>query len=63
MNDTEFEELRDSVQRLENKIDQVLVQTKKRPVILWKEFIVGFVAVSIVWIVFIVILELMHSHF
>ena len=60
MNDTEFEELRDSVQRLEIKIDQVLVQTKKRSVILWKEFIVGFVVVSIVWIVFIVILDLIH---
>lgn len=62
MNDTELNELRDSVQRLEAKVDKLLEQQKKPSGFLWKEFIVGFVVVYIVTMALVVTIGLLNRH-
>lgn len=63
VNDVELNELRDSVQRLEAKVNKLLAQPKKRSGFLWKEFIVGFVVVYIVMMVLSVTIGLLNQHF
>ncbi|QSO47345.1 hypothetical protein [Alicyclobacillus mengziensis] len=63
MDDVELHELRDSVKRLEAKVDQLLTQPKKRSGFMWKEFIVGFVVVYIVMMVVSVSIGLLNQHF
>lgn len=63
MDDEELNELRDSVQRLEAKVDKLLAQPKKRSGFLWKEFIVGFIVVYIVMMVLSVTVGLLNQHF
>lgn len=63
MNEGELNELRDSIQRLEAKVDKLLAQPKKRSGFLWKEFIVGFVVVYIVMMVLLVTAGLLNQHF
>ncbi|MCF8564624.1 hypothetical protein LLE49_07680 [Alicyclobacillus tolerans] len=62
MNETELAELRDSIQRLETKIDKLLERGKKRSGFLWKEFIVGFVVVYIFMMVLAVVFGLLNQH-
>jgi len=64
MNDAELGELKDSIQRLETKVDKLLAQPKRRSGFLWKEFIVGFVVVVyIVMMVLSVTIGLLNQHF
>jgi hypothetical protein len=61
--DLELNELRDSVKRLEAKVNQLLTQPKKRSGVLWKEFIVGFVVVYIVMMVVSVSIGFLNQYF
>ncbi|GMA64150.1 hypothetical protein NZD89_02195 [Alicyclobacillus fastidiosus] len=63
MNDIEVNELKDSIQSLETKIDKLLAQPKKRSGFLWKEFIVGFVVVYIIMMALAVTVGLLNQHF
>ena len=60
MSEVELEQLKESIERLETKMDTSLAQ-QRRPRFLWKEFWIGFGVVAAIIFVYSVTARILHG--
>jgi hypothetical protein len=61
MTEVELEQIKESIDRLETKMDMLLAQ-QRRPRFLWKEFLIGFGVVFVIMVVYFSIVQIIQSH-
>lgn len=61
MTDAELEQIKDSINRLETKMDMLLAQ-ERRSRFLWKEFWIGFGVVFVIMVIYFTVVQIIQSH-